>query len=94
MAKNTCVNSVGQTKLKPTTLLAEQITPGGSAEQSLHTSLLCGPISPVVNLEMSSTARFFCGNAIYGCSGLGNCRMLKFLSIAFFVIDLISMLIR
>ena len=22
-------------------------------------SLLCGPISPVVNLEMSSTARFF-----------------------------------
>ena len=57
-------------------------------------SLLCGPISPVVNLEMSSTARFFCGNAIYGCSGLGNCRMLKFLSIAFCVIDLISMLIR
>ena len=57
-------------------------------------SLLCGPISPVVNLEMSSTASFFCGNAIYGCSGLGNCRMLKFLSIAFCVIDLISMLIR
>ena len=57
-------------------------------------SLLWGPISPVVNLEMSSTARFFCGNAIYGCSGLGNCRMLNFLSIAFCVIDLISMLIR
>ena len=57
-------------------------------------SLLCGPISPVVNLEMSSTARFFCGNAIYGCSGLGNCRMLNILSIAFCVIDLISMLIR
>ena len=56
-------------------------------------SLLCGPISPVVNLEMSSTARFFCGHAIYGCSGLGNCRMLNFLSIAFCVIDLISMLI-
>ena len=56
-------------------------------------SLLCGPISPVLNLEMSSTARFFCGNAIYGCSGLGNCRMLNFLSIAFCVIDLISMLI-
>ena len=37
MAKNTCVNSVGQTKLKPTTLLAEQITPGGSAEHALHT---------------------------------------------------------
>ena len=36
MAKNTCVNSVGQTKLKPTTLLAEQITPGGSAEHALH----------------------------------------------------------
>ena len=48
----------------------------------------------VVNLEMSSTASFFCRNAIYGCSGLGNCRMLNFLSIAFCVIDLISMLIR
>ena len=35
---------------------------------------------------------FFCGNAIYGCSGLGNCQMLKNLSIAFCVIDLISML--
>ena len=57
-------------------------------------SLLCGPISPVVNLEKLSTARVFCGNAIYGCSGLGNCRMLKFLSIAICVIDLISMLIR
>ena len=59
-----------------------------------YCSLLCGPISSVVNLEMSSTARFFCGNAIYGCSGLGNCRMLNLLSIAFCVIDLISMLIR
>ena len=57
-------------------------------------SLLCGPIPSVVNLEMSSTAMFFCGNAIYGCSGLGNCRMITFLSIAFCVIDLISMLIR
>ena len=36
-----------------------------------------------VNLEMSSTASFFYGNAIYGCSGLGHCRMLKFVSIAF-----------
>ena len=43
---------------------------------------------------MSSTARFFCGNAIYGCSGLRNCRMLNILSIAFCVIDQISMLIR
>ena len=43
---------------------------------------------------MSSTARFFCGNAIYGSSGLGNCRMLNFVSIAFCVIYLISMLIR
>ena len=49
-------------------------------------SLLCGPISPVVNLEMSSTVRFYDGNAIYGCSGLGNCRMLIFLSGAFFLI--------
>ena len=57
-------------------------------------SLLCGPISPVVNLEMSSTVRFYDGNAIYGCSGLGNCRMLNFLSGAFFLIGLISMLIR
>ena len=57
-------------------------------------SLLCGPISPVVNLEMSSTVRFYDGNAIYGCSGLGNCRMLKKLSGAFFLIGLISMLIR
>ena len=64
------------------------------SRQSAGNSLLCGPISPVVNLEMSSTARFFCGNAIYGCSGLGNCRMLNFLSIAFCVIDLISILIR
>ena len=40
-------------------------------------SLLCGPISSVLNLKMLSTARFFDGNAIYGCSGLGNCRMLK-----------------
>ena len=31
---------------------------------------------------------------IYGCSGLGNCRMLNVLFIAFCVIDLISMLIR
>ena len=61
---------------------------------TLQSSLLCGPISPVVNLEMSSTARFFCGNAIYGFSGLGNCRMLNFVSIAFCVIDLINMLIR
>ena len=59
-----------------------------------HYSLLCGPISPVVNLEMSSTVRFYDGNAIYGCSGLGNCRMLNFLSGAFFLIGLISMLIR
>ena len=43
---------------------------------------------------MSSTARFYCGNAIYGCSGLGNCRMLNILSIAFCIIYLISMLIR
>ena len=57
-------------------------------------SLLCGPISPVVNLEMSSTVRFYYGNAIYGCSGLGNCRMLNFLSGAFFLIGLISMIIR
>ena len=57
-------------------------------------SLLCGPISPVVNLEMSSTVRFYDGNAIYGCSGLGNCRMLIFLSGAIFLIGLISMLIR
>ena len=57
-------------------------------------SLLCGPISPVVNLEMSSTVRFYDGNAIYGCSGLGNCRMLNFLSGAFFLIGLISMIIR
>ena len=57
-------------------------------------SLLCGPISPVVNLEMSSTVRFYDGNAIYGCSGLGNCRMLNFLSGAFVLIGLISMLIR
>ena len=56
-------------------------------------SLLCGPISPVMNIEMSSTARFFCGNAINGCSGLVNCRMLNFLSIAFFLIGLISLLI-
>ena len=49
-------------------------------------SLLCGPISPVVNLEMSSTVRFYDGNAIYGCSGLGNCRMLNFLSGAFYVL--------
>ena len=56
-------------------------------------SLLCGPISPVVNLEMSSTARFSCGNAIYGCSGLVNCHMLIFLSIAFVLIGLISLLI-
>ena len=65
-----------------------------NTHDTLWISLLCGPISPVVNLEMLSTARFFCGNAIYGCSGLGNCRMLNFLSIAFGVIDLISMLIR
>ena len=51
----------------------------------LRDSLLCGPISPVVNLEMSSTVRFYDGNAIYGCSGLGNCRMLNFLSGAFFL---------
>ena len=38
--------------------------------------------------------KVFCGNAIYGCSGLGHCRMLNFVSIAFCVIDLISMLIR
>ena len=57
-------------------------------------SLLCGPISHVVNLEMSSTVRFYDGNAIYGCSGLGNCRMLKNLSGAFVLIGLISMLIR
>ena len=57
-------------------------------------SLLCGPISPVVNLEMSSTVRFYDGNAIYGCSGLGICRMLTKLSGAFFLIGLISMLIR
>ena len=63
-------------------------------EVLLQHSLLCGPISAVVNLEMSSTARFFDGNAIYGCPGLGNCRMLNFVSIAFCVIDLISMLIR
>ena len=31
-------------------------------------SLLCGPISPVVNLEISSTVRFYNGNAMYGCS--------------------------
>ena len=68
--------------------------PKPSEHSGGDTSLLCGPISPVVNLEMSSTARFFCGNAIYGCSGLGNCRMLNLLSIAFCVIDLISMLIR
>ena len=37
MAKNACVNSVGQTTLKPTTLLAQQITPGGSAEHASHT---------------------------------------------------------
>ena len=60
----------------------------------LYYSLLCGPISPVVNLEMSSTVRFYDGNAIYGCSGLGNCRMLNFLSGAFFLIGLISMIIR
>ena len=54
-------------------------------------SLLCGPsYPPVVNLEMFSTARFFDGNAIYGCSGLGNCRMLNKLCIAFCVIDLIK----
>ena len=51
---------------------------------------LCGPISPVVNLEMSSTARVFDGNSIYGCSGLGNCRMLNCLSIAFCAIDLMA----
>ena len=38
--------------------------------------------------------KVFCGNAIYGCSGLGNCRMLNSLSIAYFVNDLISMIIR
>ena len=43
---------------------------------------------------MSSTVRFFDGNAIYGCSGLGNCRMLIFLSGAFFLIGLIIRLIR
>ena len=31
---------------------------GGAVTPPPH-SLLCGPISPVVNLEMSSTARFF-----------------------------------
>ena len=62
--------------------------------QHCNNSLLCGPISPVVNLEMSSTVRFYDRNAIYGCSGLGNCRMLIFLSGAFFLIGLISMLIR
>ena len=36
---------------------------------------------------------FLCVNAIYGCSGLGNCRMLTCLSKSFCVIDLISMLI-
>ena len=41
-----------------------------------------------------STVRFFDGYAIYGCSGLGNCRMLIFLSGAFFLIGLICMLIR
>ena len=47
-----------------------------------------------MNLEMSSTVRFYDENAIYGCSGLGNCRMLKNLSGAFFLIGLISMIIR
>ena len=41
--------------------------------------------------------KVYCGNAIYGraygCSGLGNCRMLTFLPTANCVIDLISMLI-
>ena len=30
-----------------------------AAKLVVRFSLLCGPISPVVNLEMSSTARFF-----------------------------------
>ena len=31
----------------------------GNVYQSGNICLLCGPIFPVVNLEMSSTARFF-----------------------------------
>ena len=48
-------------------------------------SLLCGPISPVVNLKMSSTARFF----LWKC----NIWVLRTRKLAFCVIDLITMLI-
>ena len=55
-----------------------------------HNSLLAS----LVNLEMLSTVRLYVGNAIYGSSGVRNCRMLICKCLAFFVIDLISMLIR
>ena len=56
--------------------------------------MLCGPISLVVNLEMSSTGSF----CVWKCNiWVLRTRKLpdaKFLSIAFWVIDLINMLIR
>ena len=57
-------------------------------------SLLASPICYVVNPEMLSTKRFYDGNAIYRSHGLRNCRMLICIYVAFFIIALISILIR
>ena len=55
-------------------------------------SLLCGPISPVVTQEMSSTARF-CVEMQYMVAQDYETADAIFLSISFSVIDLISMLV-
>ena len=55
-----------------------------------HISLLAKLVKP----EMLSTKRFYDGNALYRSHGLRNCRMLICIYVAFFIIALISILIR
>ena len=69
-------------------LLHDRINMYHSKKSALRPYLPC---SEPRNVEYG---KVFCGNAIYGYSGLGNCLMLNSLSIAFSVIDLINMLIR
>ena len=51
--------------------------------------MLCGPHLPCSEPRNAEYYKFFDGNAIYGCSGLGNCRMQNFVSMVFCVIGLI-----
>ena len=57
-------------------------------------SLLASHICYVVNPEMLSTKMFYDESAIYRSHGLRNCRMLICIYVAFFIIALISILIR